>query len=83
MTGPTTRRGLLGAALAGVAVGGAAPFLTPDHPDAALLALCSEGLLLEADYGRLCWSPDDFDERHKTQDGEAAKIEVFIRFHID
>ncbi len=74
MTGPTTRRGLIGAAVAGVALGGAAPFVLPDHPDAALLALCSQGLLLEADYGRLCWSTDDFDERHKTHDGEAAKI---------
>ena len=64
----------MGAALAGVAVGGAAPFVLPDHPDATLLALCSEGLILEADYGRLCWSTDDFDERHKTQDGAAAKI---------
>ena len=42
MTGPTTRRGLIGAALAGVAVGGAAPFVLPDHPDAKLLSLCAE-----------------------------------------
>ena len=42
MTGPTTRRGLIGAALAGVAVGGAVPFVLPDHPDAKLLALCAD-----------------------------------------
>ena len=42
MTGPTTRRGLIGAALAGVAVGGAIPFVLPDHPDAKLFALCGE-----------------------------------------
>ena len=42
MTGAATRRSLIGAALAGAAVGGAAPFLLPDHPDAELLALCAE-----------------------------------------
>ena len=42
MRGLTTRRGLMGAALDGVAVGGAAPFLLPDSPDAPLLAALAE-----------------------------------------
>ena len=47
MTGATTRRGLMGAALAGAAAGGVMPFLLPDHPDAKLLALCAEFEMLQ------------------------------------
>ncbi len=43
----------MSAALAGVAVGGAAPFLLPDHPDAALLALCAEFETVQRTYNGL------------------------------
>ena len=81
MTGPTTRRGLIGAALAGVAVGGAVPFVLPDHPDAKLLALCSEFEALQRTYNGLwAWrangtyvaGPNHIEDDDKQEDAAQA-----------
>ena len=56
-------------------LGGAAPFVLPDHPDSALLAQCERFIVLQAEYSRLSKATDVLDDTPVTPEMAALEAE--------